>query len=57
MKKMQKLQPELKKIKEFVGEERYAGGNYEKAARLFDKIISNDQLEEFLTLRAYEHLD
>lgn len=47
---------ELKKIREIVGEERYAGGNYEKAARLFDEIISNEELEEFLTLRAYEYL-
>ena len=47
---------ELKKIKETVGEERYAAGNYEKAAQLFDEIISNNELEEFLTLRAYEHL-
>jgi malate synthase len=48
---------ELQKIKEAVGEERYARGNYEKAARLFDEIIANDELEEFLTLRAYEHLE
>jgi malate synthase len=51
------LGEELKKIREIVGEERFAGGNYEKAARLFDEIISNEELEEFLTLRAYEHLD
>ena len=48
---------ELQKIRETVGEERYTSGNYEKAARLFDEIISNEELEEFLTLRAYEHLD
>ena len=48
---------ELQKIRETVGEERYVGGHYEKAARLFDEIISNEELEEFLTLRAYEHLD
>jgi malate synthase len=51
------LGEELQKIREIVGEERFAGGNYEKAARLFDEIISNEELEEFLTLRAYEHLD
>ena len=51
------MQEELQKIREKVGEERYASGNYEKAARLFDEIISNEELEEFLTLRAYEHLD
>jgi malate synthase len=48
---------ELKKIKATLGQEQYAGGNYEKAARLFDEIIANDELEEFLTSRAYEHLD
>jgi malate synthase len=51
------MQEELQKIREKVGEKRYASGNYEKAARLFDEIISNEELEEFLTLRAYEHLD
>lgn len=47
---------EIRKIKESVGEERFAKGNYEKAAGLFDAIIANEELEEFLTLRAYEHL-
>lgn len=47
---------ELRKIKASVGEEHYANGNYEKAAELFDEIIANEELEEFLTLRAYEHL-
>ncbi len=47
---------ELQKIKESVGEERFAKGNYEKAAGLFDDIIANEELEEFLTLSAYEHL-
>ena len=51
------MKEELQKIRNTVGEERYADGNYEKAARLFDEIISNEELEEFLTLRAYEHLD
>ena len=48
---------ELQKIKATVGAEQYEKGNYEKAARLFDEIIANDELEEFLTLRAYEYLD
>jgi malate synthase len=49
-------QEELQKIRNTVGEERFAAGNYEKAATLFDEIISNTELEEFLTLRAYDHL-
>jgi malate synthase len=51
------MQEELQKIKKSVGEERFVNGNYEKAAKLFDEIISNTELEEFLTLRAYDHLD
>ena len=51
------MKEELQKIKLTVGEERYAAGNYEKATELFDKIVSNKELEEFLTLRAYEYLD
>jgi malate synthase len=51
------MQDELQKIRTAVGEQRFADGNYEKAAKLFDEIISNTELEEFLTLRAYEHLD
>jgi len=48
---------ELEKIRNEVGGTRYANGKYALAARLFDEIIANDRLEEFLTLRAYEHLD
>ncbi len=48
---------ELEKIRKEVGEERFANGKYDLAARLFDNIIANDELEEFLTLRAYDYLD
>ena len=48
---------ELQKIRGAIGEIHYANGNYEQAAQLFDEIISNEELEEFLTLRAYEYLD
>ena len=51
------LAEEIGKIEEAVGEEAYKNGKYELATDLFDKIISNDELEEFLTLRAYENLD
>ena len=51
------LDEELAKIKEAVGEEGYGAGKFELATRLFKEIIENDELEEFLTLRAYEHLD
>ena len=48
---------EMEKIKASVGDEPFAGGRYALAAQLFDDIISNETLEEFLTLRAYDHLD
>ena len=51
------MQEELHKIKTSVGEERYQNGKYELAAGLFSEIVGNDELEEFLTLRAYEYLD
>ena len=47
----------MQKIKKTVGEDRFASGNYELASRLFDDIIANKELEEFLTLRAYKYLD
>ncbi|HHP7234671.1 MAG TPA: malate synthase A [Desulfobacterales bacterium] len=51
------LQEEMGKIRETVGAETYARIPYERAGRLFDEIIRNRTLEEFLTLRAYEHLE
>jgi len=51
------MDEELARIKETVGEERFTQGNFEKAARLFDEIIASQELEEFLTLKAYEYLE
>ena len=50
------LPEELKKIKEYVGEESFKSGRFELAIELFDQLISEDTLEEFLTLNAYQHL-
>ena len=47
---------ELSKIKGMIGEERFASGKFELATKLFDKLITDEKLEEFLTLAAYEHL-
>jgi malate synthase len=52
----QMLPEEIDKIRQEVGEERFRSGQFQKAAKLFDQIISNDELEEFLTLRAYAEL-
>ncbi len=50
------LGEEKQKIREMVGEDQYAAGKYELAAELFDRLITDDQCAEFLTLAAYEHL-
>ena len=52
-----KLVPEeLSKIKGLIGEERFSSGKFELATKLFDKLITDEKLEEFLTLDAYDHL-
>jgi malate synthase len=51
------MQEELEDICEVVGDECSGDGRYNPAAQLFDEIISSEELEEFLTLRAYPHLD
>jgi len=53
----QLMAEELEKIKVAVGEERFNRGKYTLAAQLFDEIIADDELDEFLTLKAYDHLN
>ena len=48
---------ELERIADEVGPQRYKDGRFVLAAKLFQEIIEQDELEEFLTLRAYHHLD
>jgi len=48
---------ELERIADEVGPERYQSGKFLLAAKLFQEIIEQEQLEEFLTLRAYPYLD
>jgi len=50
------LGEELDKVKALVGEKQFGKGKYEEAAALFDELTTNDQFEEFLTLRGYEKL-
>ena len=47
---------EMDKIKSVVGGEQFERSKYTLAAQLFDEIIANEELEEFLTLKAYDHL-
>jgi malate synthase len=48
---------ELEKIKGAVGDKRYAGGHYQRATDLFDRLVTSDTFEEFLTLPGYQYLD
>ncbi|MFM7897054.1 MAG: malate synthase A [Flavobacterium sp.] len=48
---------ELIKIKDYVGEERFNSGKFELATKLFTDMILNSELDEFLTLKAYEYID
>ncbi len=48
---------ELDRIADEVGDERFEAGKFDLAAKLFREIIEQDELQEFLTLRAYPHLD
>jgi len=51
------IREELQRIRTERGEERFASGHFEKAARLFDEFVSAERLDDFLTLKAYELLD
>jgi malate synthase len=51
------LGEELAALRRTFGDARYEAGKYDLAARLFDDIISSEELDEFLTIRAYEHID
>ncbi|MCA9239568.1 MAG: hypothetical protein KDA37_05190, partial [Planctomycetales bacterium] len=48
---------EMSRIAAEVGEQRFATGKFDLAAKLFRQIIEEDELQEFLTLRAYANLD
>ncbi|MCS1351862.1 malate synthase A [Mechercharimyces sp. CAU 1602] len=51
------LAEELNKIQVEIGEERFAEGEFEAASRLFKKLITQDEFEEFLTIPGYKLLD
>jgi len=48
---------ELAKIKSTLGEKQFAARKFALARELLDKIITNDQFTEFLTLPAYQYID
>jgi len=48
---------ELEKIKSQVGEKQFAARKFQTAAEILNKIITDDQFVEFLTLPAYQYLE
>jgi malate synthase len=51
------LDEETAKIREAVGEEVWAAGRPDRTREVFERVALSDELEEFLTLIAYEYLD
>lgn len=51
------MEEEMSGIRKSVGPEQYELIRYTSAQRLYEEIIANPTFEEFLTLRAYAHLD
>ena len=51
------LSEELEKIKTQLGEKRFAAAQYKAARDLFDRITTDEEFVEFLTLPGYEKLD
>jgi malate synthase len=51
------LNEELTKIKQAIGVDRFAKGKFETARELFDKMTTDDEFAEFLTIPGYEKLN
>jgi malate synthase len=47
---------ELEGIRKAVGQVRYANGAFATAARVFGHMINSEELDDFLTLPAYDFL-
>jgi len=53
----QVLAEELGKLKARLGDEQYNARHFRRAGELFDKITTDDEFVEFLTLPGYQYLD
>lgn len=53
----QTIAEELDVIKGEIGEERFNAGKFPEASKLFEDMVANEDLAEFLTLSAYEAID
>jgi len=51
------LTEEIAKIKQAIGVDRFASGKFEIARDLFDKMTTDDEFAEFLTLPGYDKLE
>ena len=51
------MREELERIRRERGDERFEHGHFAEASQLFDELVANSELEEFLTLKAYELLN
>lgn len=50
------IKEEVIKIKEYVGEKRFAEGRFGEAVEMFDAFIREEKFSDFLTLQAYEKI-
>jgi malate synthase len=50
------VRDEMVHIRERVGNEQFASGAFDQAARLFESLALGEEFEDFLTLAAYEHI-
>jgi len=48
---------QLRHIRSLIGDERFTSGHFDLAASLFERLATQDRLEDFLTLVAYDHLE
>ncbi|MFD0861733.1 malate synthase A [Sungkyunkwania multivorans] len=53
---VQLFEDEVRKLKVQVGKERFENGQFENAIALFEKLVVQEEFEEFLTLPAYKLL-
>ncbi len=47
---------ELAKIEKLIGAENFAAGKFDLAAKIFERVSTDERFVDFLTLEAYEHL-
>jgi malate synthase len=51
------VEEEMKRIRQERGDDRFKNGHFPQAVQLFDNLVAGQDLQEFLTLTAYESLN